>query len=671
MQSSAGFLTLPAAAQDDVRRRLFRSGLAASLDHTLRLLYSAADSNQAGAVALAGKVIWGTRMMLKVKMLRLLPSWKAPSGGTADRISLLEASACSNGGSSSGGSSSCGDTSGGGSDGGSSSSSGGGSSGGGSIRGTVAEGSEPSDPLGLLLTLSKRATMLTQALEVVSAFKSAGGGAQQQGQALLQLLTLAGNTLALLQVAGRSVQEDLGSRIGEAQEAAGTTAGVGTADAACQAAGTVCLDEPHEALALAARAACNLAATLAWQLAADPLPESNLGYLDIVGHAVGELLLDMKSWCSHPPALPTAQLLACQPHRLLAGACALAAALPVQCDAKQPLSVAIGCLVDALSSHQTLGCRVRSWLAPPPAAAGGGATSSEAAGIAEGDTCAGCLAGPLQSVPRTAAGAGEPGAGGSGTMGDAEGYDQHSAAEMVQQMLKVMGDSVISEAGEQLRPFGPLAAALLGKEGSANGAGARRPQGPPPSIGQCVALFEDMAAGILGSLLASEGKVPVQSISPLAAALLKQEGNPDGPGLRPLPSENSAAVAMEKVLKAMGSLSASEDQGPAGSPAAAPLREDSKADGPGLPPPQPPSGPPAPLPPPLVLPPSRAAALPRLYMCGNPRCGNFDGDCEAALPLKQCAGCRAVRYCGADCQRAHWREGHRAECKVLAAAGAK
>ena len=39
---------------------------------------------------------------------------------------------------------------------------------------------------------------------------------------------------------------------------------------------------------------------------------------------------------------------------------------------------------------------------------------------------------------------------------------------------------------------------------------------------------------------------------------------------------------------------------------------------------------------------------------------------EWALRLKQCGGCRAVRYCGADCQRAHWREGHRSECKAWA-----
>ncbi len=86
-----------------------------------------------------------------------------------------------------------------------------------------------------------------------------------------------------------------------------------------------------------------------------------------------------------------------------------------------------------------------------------------------------------------------------------------------------------------------------------------------------------------------------------------------------------------------------------------------------LPPSPPPLAPSGPLPPPLAQPPSGSLALLRVRVCGNPRCANFGGDYEDALPLKQCGGCRAVRYCGADCQRAHWREGHKAECKELAA----
>ncbi|KAG2485130.1 hypothetical protein HYH03_016117 [Edaphochlamys debaryana] len=76
------------------------------------------------------------------------------------------------------------------------------------------------------------------------------------------------------------------------------------------------------------------------------------------------------------------------------------------------------------------------------------------------------------------------------------------------------------------------------------------------------------------------------------------------------------------------------------------------------------------LPPPLAAPPE-GRALPELRVCGFPGCGSFGGCSEAGLALRQCGGCRAVRYCGPGCQRAHWREGHRGECGVLAeAAGA-
>ncbi len=62
-----------------------------------------------------------------------------------------------------------------------------------------------------------------------------------------------------------------------------------------------------------------------------------------------------------------------------------------------------------------------------------------------------------------------------------------------------------------------------------------------------------------------------------------------------------------------------------------------------------------------------AVAVPcrRVRVCGNPGCGNFAGGAEAGLELKQCGGCKAVRYCGPDCQRAHWRGAHKEECKEL------
>lgn len=34
----------------------------------------------------------------------------------------------------------------------------------------------------------------------------------------------------------------------------------------------------------------------------------------------------------------------------------------------------------------------------------------------------------------------------------------------------------------------------------------------------------------------------------------------------------------------------------------------------------------------------------------------------------RCASCKRVSYCGAGCQRAHWRMGHKRQCGVLKAA---
>ncbi|KAG2490970.1 hypothetical protein HYH03_010644 [Edaphochlamys debaryana] len=70
----------------------------------------------------------------------------------------------------------------------------------------------------------------------------------------------------------------------------------------------------------------------------------------------------------------------------------------------------------------------------------------------------------------------------------------------------------------------------------------------------------------------------------------------------------------------------------------------------------------------LLAPPPLGRALTQLLVCGCPGCATFGGESEEALPLKRCGGCRAVRYCGAACQRAHWQGGHRAECGAVAAA---
>ncbi|KAG2493688.1 hypothetical protein HYH03_008202 [Edaphochlamys debaryana] len=77
----------------------------------------------------------------------------------------------------------------------------------------------------------------------------------------------------------------------------------------------------------------------------------------------------------------------------------------------------------------------------------------------------------------------------------------------------------------------------------------------------------------------------------------------------------------------------------------------------------------APLPPPLAVP-LAEAALRELRVCAYPGCLSYGGRSEAGLSLKQCARCKCVRYCGAACQAAHWKAGHKEECQAAAAAAA-
>ncbi|KXZ50072.1 hypothetical protein GPECTOR_18g50 [Gonium pectorale] len=72
--------------------------------------------------------------------------------------------------------------------------------------------------------------------------------------------------------------------------------------------------------------------------------------------------------------------------------------------------------------------------------------------------------------------------------------------------------------------------------------------------------------------------------------------------------------------------------------------------------------PPPPGPLASALPPPSEARRLLPGRCANPRCTNLEGDSEADLTLKACAGCGAVGYCCRPCQTAHWRAGHKEEC---------
>ncbi len=590
----AGTADLLPAARDDAARRLHRCGLAASLDHTLRLAFSAQDDSalaeEAHDLRMAARA---SALVLDSGVVPLMAPAAAAASGADDSGCTVQAGGV-----------------------GSSSS---------TSSGTAAGGLATRDQLGLVLTLSKRASMLTRGLEAVCASGVEGGA----GQGREQLLYWSGVVLEILVRAIHGMYGPVRLRVEQARaqaSAAVEASGGDGADAVGQAGEGVCVDEAHEALALAVRACSKLAAPLAWQLAADigtgaaaAAAEGSPGVVPDVlqrgAAGVRGLLGCMAGCCAHPPLLPSAQLLACQPHRLLAGACALVAALPAGAEQKQGLGAVVADVVVLLAAQPALSSRVRCWLAPLTAATSvyssrsgggggggdggsgggggsggdGGASSSTASrddggGGSSGEepgACAGCLAAPVQSAAR---------------------HTRHLAPGAAMRALALMHVA----AGEVV----PGAGGCGGVAGEAGG-----------GFQQYATALADMVWSNDGDLRAPGGQVVVL---------------------------------------------------PEGGPQPAELLAGEPGDGGGLPPPPPPPSPPlASLPPPLALQPSRAGALPRLHVCGGPRCSNFGMECEEALPLKQCGGCRAVRYCGPDCQRAHWREGHRAECKAMAAGAAR
>ncbi len=576
----------------DVRRRLFRCGLAASLDHTLRLAWSTAEGDRFHADL---QVAYALAVMC-LNLAPVLPPTDAPASSSAGGCAELAVGG--GGGSCSGDSSRSRSSSMAGAAGsGVTSSSGGGKGygGDGSSAGSGGEG-EARDQLGVLLTLSKRAATLTRELEGAGAGAGAVQGQTAEGQGEEVKLKATQGLVALMTVLNR-MEPAMMARVEalrRTEVGPGDMDGNGKDESAAWAPGAACVDEAHEAVALAARAACNLAAPLAWRLAADaaagaaagssgaPLREDQAA---AVG-AVCDLLRRMMGWWRPPLLLPPPQLLACQPQRLLAAVCALAAALPPQLPIHyKDMCRSIACLVPLLASHKTLTGRVRGWLKPPPpsVAAAANDTSSQQGvrSSSPAGTCADCLVAPLQCALQHA-------------MSVAPGHASHAMA-----LLRIA-------AGE----FAPRE----DRQGCDGGGGGAR---------------EEADGGFHRTAAAIADIMQKRSDDPAIAGVVLPDGTP--------------------AMTLLATYLIGHDQLPPPSP--------------------PPSAPSWPLPPPLALPPGWSGALPRLRVCGNPVCCNFAKEREGALPFKQCGGCRAVRYCGADCQRAHWRPGHRAECKVLAERG--
>jgi len=58
-----------------------------------------------------------------------------------------------------------------------------------------------------------------------------------------------------------------------------------------------------------------------------------------------------------------------------------------------------------------------------------------------------------------------------------------------------------------------------------------------------------------------------------------------------------------------------------------------------------------------------ASAAPSPDRCTH--CGAWAADlAREDRKLLKCSRCKRVRYCGRECQRAHWRAGHKAECRA-------
>lgn len=60
---------------------------------------------------------------------------------------------------------------------------------------------------------------------------------------------------------------------------------------------------------------------------------------------------------------------------------------------------------------------------------------------------------------------------------------------------------------------------------------------------------------------------------------------------------------------------------------------------------------------------SKQAAKAANIKCSRPTCGQRQGNASGGCKFKVCSRCQVAMYCSSECQVAHWKEGHKAECK--------
>ncbi|CAM9811585.1 unnamed protein product, partial [Hapterophycus canaliculatus] len=60
---------------------------------------------------------------------------------------------------------------------------------------------------------------------------------------------------------------------------------------------------------------------------------------------------------------------------------------------------------------------------------------------------------------------------------------------------------------------------------------------------------------------------------------------------------------------------------------------------------------------------NKEAARAANIKCSRPTCGQRQGSASGGCKFKVCSRCQVAMYCSSECQKAHWREGHKAECR--------